>query len=195
MFSHLSEMKLGNPEGCTFRPSLAALSPERWVPAALEDPPGLHLILEGASSLWVHHFLPGIPPRAVRSSREDVGPDLRDGDVSHARPLSAVLLPSLLLLGLGSGGGKMRRPEYRPAHVGAPSAYCCCAKWPFLCRSCRVCPARRGFFSYSSASVPSGLGRPGCAGIPSMHRSRPDVEGVCLHLRTLPHFAASPGTA
>ena len=73
-----------DPEGCTFRPSLAAFSPERWVPAAIDDPLGMHLMLEGASVVWVHHFLPGFPPRAVCSPRDEVQPDLRDGDVSGA---------------------------------------------------------------------------------------------------------------
>ena len=80
-----------DPDGCTFRPSLASFSPERWVPAAIEDPLGLHLILEGASVVWVHHFLPGFPPRAVCSSREEVPPHVRDGDVSGAVPASASL--------------------------------------------------------------------------------------------------------
>ena len=94
-----------DPEGCTFRPSLAALSPERWVPAALEDTLGLHMILEGASSSWVHHFLPGVPPRAVRSSCETVEPDLRDGDVSFARASFTAHLPSFLLFVLGPEWG------------------------------------------------------------------------------------------
>ena len=81
-----------HPEGCTFRPSLAAFSPERWVPAAIEDPLGMHLMLEGASTVWVHHFLSGFPPRAARSSRDEVSSDLRDGDVSGAKPSSAFLV-------------------------------------------------------------------------------------------------------
>ena len=80
-----------DPEGCTFRPSLAAFSPERWVPAAIEDPLGLHLMLEGASVVWVHHFLPGFPSRAVCSPRDEVPPHVRDGDVSGALSASASL--------------------------------------------------------------------------------------------------------
>ena len=80
-----------DPEGCTFRPSLAAFSPERWVPAAIEDPLGLHLMLEGASAVWVHHFLPGFPPRAVCSSRDDLPEHVRDGDVSGALSASVSL--------------------------------------------------------------------------------------------------------
>ena len=78
-----------DPEGCTFRPSLASFSPERWVPAAIEDPLGLHLMLD--SVVWVHHFLSGLPPRAVCSSRDEVPPHVRDGDVSGAVSTSASL--------------------------------------------------------------------------------------------------------
>ena len=80
-----------DPEGCTFRPSLASFSPKQWVPAAIEDPLGLHLMLEGASVVWVHHFLAGHPPRAVCSSRDEVPPYVRDGDVSGAVSTSASL--------------------------------------------------------------------------------------------------------
>ena len=98
-----------DPEGCTFRPSLAAFSPERWVPAAIVDPFGLHLILDGASTLWVHHFTQGIPPRAVRSPREDVLPDLRDGDVSLAKPstMRSILCPLVGALGVRRGDSSL----------------------------------------------------------------------------------------
>ena len=98
-------------EGCTFRPSLAAFSPERWVPAAIEDPLGMHLMLEGASAVWVHHFLAGFPPRAVCSSRDEVPPAMRDGDVSRAATASASLALGVAVWALcGHLSGSAPRP-------------------------------------------------------------------------------------
>ncbi|CAE7238456.1 unnamed protein product [Symbiodinium sp. CCMP2592] len=77
---HTVQNEVWDPEHCTFRPSLARYSVDRWIPAARCDLLGLHLVPE---SLHPHraHVLPLQPPlRLLEVSRYSTRGLIRDGD-------------------------------------------------------------------------------------------------------------------
>ncbi|CAE7835995.1 unnamed protein product [Symbiodinium sp. CCMP2592] len=96
---HTVQNEVWDPEHCTFRPSLARYSVDRWIPAARCDLLGLHLVPE---SLNPHraHVLPMQPPlRLLEVSRYSTRGLIRDGDSGSLG--SSAPSPRLLLCLVG----------------------------------------------------------------------------------------------
>ncbi|CAE7836118.1 unnamed protein product [Symbiodinium sp. CCMP2592] len=113
---HTVQNEVWDPVHCTFRPSLARYSVDRWIPAARCDLLGLHLVPE---SLNPHcaHVLPTQPPlRLLEVSRYSTQGLIRDGDSgsfgsSAPSPRLLLCLVGLLLarnaLSLWPSGGAL----------------------------------------------------------------------------------------
>ncbi|CAE7421618.1 unnamed protein product [Symbiodinium sp. KB8] len=89
--------ELWDPAGCSFRPTLVAFSPDRWIPTQLLDPLGLHLVVASGDSDFVHLIRRGPPATVLREFRGVHDEEIRDGDVASAAASRPACLTSLLL--------------------------------------------------------------------------------------------------
>ena len=89
--------ELWDPSGCSFRPTLVAFSPDRWIPAQLLDPLGLHLVVASGDPDYAHLIQRGPPATVFREPRSASLEEIRDGDVALAvTPRLSCLIPLLL---------------------------------------------------------------------------------------------------
>ena len=98
-----------DPTGCSFRPSLVAFSPDRWIPTQLSDPLHIHLVIASGDPDFVHLIHRGPPAHVLRESRGVSLEEIRDGDVAlaaNARPscITPLLLATSCLYNPRSGG-------------------------------------------------------------------------------------------
>ena len=89
--------ELWDPRGCSFRPSLVAFSPDRWIPTQLSDPLGLHLVIASGDPEYVHLMHRRLPTRALRERRDALPFEVRDGDIAWASAIRPSCLIPLLL--------------------------------------------------------------------------------------------------
>ena len=89
--------ELWDPAGCSFRPTLVAFSPDRWIPAQLLDPLGIHLVIASGDSDYAHLIQRGPPAAVLREYRGASPVEIRDGDVALATASRPSCLTSLLL--------------------------------------------------------------------------------------------------
>ena len=90
--------ELWDPAGCSFRPTLVAFSPDRWIPTQFLDPLGLHLVVASVDSDYAHLIQRGPPANALREFRGAYLDEIRDGDVALAAGQRPSCLTSLLLI-------------------------------------------------------------------------------------------------